>query len=49
MADTTLETAATSKGEWLEKTPWLRALLIWGTIGIALLFFGGLAAQGYFS
>jgi hypothetical protein len=26
---------------------WLRALVIWGAIGIFLLFFGGLAAQGY--
>jgi len=26
---------------------WVRALLIWGAIGILLLFFGGLAAQGY--
>jgi hypothetical protein len=29
------------------KHPWLRALLIWGGIGIFLLFFGGVAAQGY--
>jgi hypothetical protein len=29
------------------KHPWLRALLIWGAIGIFLLFFGGVAAQGY--
>src|SRR4029453_14401949 len=29
------------------KPPWLRALLIWGAIGIFLLFFGGVAAQGY--
>jgi hypothetical protein len=29
------------------KTPWVRALLIWGSIGILLLFFGGVAAQGY--
>ena len=27
--------------------PWVRALLIWGAIGTLLLFFGGLAAQGY--
>jgi len=46
MADTTLETTATSKGEW-RKQPWVRALFIWGLIGILLLFFGGLAAQGY--
>jgi hypothetical protein len=26
---------------------WVRALLIWGVIGTFLLFFGGLAAQGY--
>jgi hypothetical protein len=31
---------------WLD-IKWLRALLIWGGIGIFLLFFGGIAAQGY--
>src|SRR5262245_11992429 len=35
------------KETWFTKRPWLRALLIWGGIGIALLFFGGIAAQGY--
>lgn len=30
-----------------KKNRWLRTLLIWGGIGIALLFFGGVAAQGY--
>lgn len=34
-------------GNWFTNTPWARALLIWGGIGIFLLFFGGVAAQGY--
>jgi hypothetical protein len=34
------------ESSWL-KSKWLRALLIWGSIGIFLLFFGGVAAQGY--
>jgi hypothetical protein len=40
------ESESKSKSSWLE-IKWLRALLIWGGIGIFLLFFGGVAAQGY--
>lgn len=36
-----------SKDDSKSKSKWLRALFIWGGIGIFLLFFGGVAAQGY--
>lgn len=38
--------AQPEKKPWYQ-TPWVRALFIWGGIGILLLFFGGVAAQGY--
>jgi hypothetical protein len=38
--------AGPKESRWFE-VPWVRALLIWGGIGVFLLFFGGVAAQGY--